>query len=287
MNNIKKAVIPAAGYGTRFLPVSKSIPKEMLPVIDVPTIQYVVEEAVAAGINDILIITSRNKRAIEDHFDHYPELENYLALKGDTALGQVQKLADMANIHYIRQQEMRGLGDALLLAKKHVGSDPFAVLLGDTIHVSATPGIKQLMDVYLEYEATVIGMEEVDADKAHMYGILAGTSIREMLYQISDLVEKPAMGMAPSNLAVAARYILTPAIFEALGSIPTGKNNEIQLTDALKKVLQNQGMYGVVMEGKRHDIGNKLDYLKATIEFALARPEFAAEVKAFIKTLGI
>ena len=287
MNKITKAVIPAGGYGTRFLPATKALPKEMLPVIDVPTIQYVVEEAVAAGIEDILIITSRSKRAIEDHFDAYPELEAALAAKNDKALPTIRRLADMANIHYIRQQHMRGLGDAILHAKHHVGNQHFAVLLGDTIHKSASPGIGQLMEVHNQQGGSVVGMEAVEADKAHLYGILAGEQMSEVLYKITEMVEKPAPGSAPSNMAVAARYVLSAGIFDALAKVPVGKGGELQLTGAMRLLLQTEPMYGLLLEGTRHDIGNKLDYIKTTIAFALARPEFAAEVKAYIKSLNI
>ena len=283
---IKKAVIPAAGLGTRFLPATKAQPKEMLPIIDRPTIQYVVQEAVDSGIEDILIITGKGKRAIEDHFDRNYELENRLEEKEDRLLlDEMRRLSDMANLHYVRQRELNGLGDAICYARHHVGNEPFAVLLGDTIMDSVIPVTQQLIDAYAQYGGSVIAVEEVPHDKVNRYGIVGGKPLSDQILALDTLVEKPALGEAPSNLAIAGRYILTPDIFAMLEQTPMGKNNEIQLTDALLLLLKRENLYAYRIEGKRHDIGNKLDFLKTTVEFALKRPEFSDQFRAFLEEI--
>ena len=282
---VKKAVIPAAGFGTRFLPATKAQPKEMLPIIDTPTIQYVVQEAVDSGIEDILIITGKGKRSIEDHFDRNFELEAILLEKDEEAYHQVRHLAEMANIHFIRQKEMNGLGDAILYARQHVGNQPFAVLLGDTVCRSVIPATQQLIDLYDQYKSSIIAVEQVPDDKTHRYGIVGGQEISSGLLWLDTLIEKPAKGTAPSNFAIAGRYILSPEIFSVLDITPKGKNNELQLTDALKILLGKEDVYAFAYEGQRYDIGNKLDYLKTTVEFALARQEFKEPFLAFLKTI--
>ncbi|WP_020601847.1 UTP--glucose-1-phosphate uridylyltransferase GalU [Spirosoma spitsbergense] len=283
---IKKAVIPAAGFGTRFLPATKAQPKEMLPIIDRPTIQYVVQEAVDSGIEDILIITGKGKRAIEDHFDRNYELETRLEEKEDQLLlDEMRRLSDMANLHYVRQRELNGLGDAIRYARHHVGNEPFAVLLGDTIMDAVIPVTQQLIDTYAQYGGSVIAVEEVPHDKVNRYGIVGGNVLSDRILELTTLVEKPAVKDAPSNLAIAGRYILTPEIFNMLEQTPAGKNNEIQLTDALLLLLKRENLYAHRIEGKRHDIGNKLDFLKTTVEFALKRPEFATPFRAFLEEI--
>lgn len=283
---IKKAVIPAAGLGTRFLPATKAQPKEMLPIIDRPTIQYVVQEAVDSGIEDILIITGKGKRAIEDHFDRNYELETRLEEKEDQLLlDEMRRLSDMANLHYVRQRELNGLGDAIRYARHHVGNEPFAVLLGDTIMDSVIPVTQQLIDTYAQFGGSVIAVEEVPHDKVNRYGIVGGKSLSDRIFELDTLVEKPSISEAPSNLAIAGRYILTPEIFAMLEQTPVGKNNEIQLTDAMLMLLKRENLYAHRIEGKRHDIGNKLDFLKTTVEFALKRPEFAGPFRAFLEEI--
>ena len=281
---IKKAVIPAAGLGTRFLPATKAQPKEMLPIIDTPTIQYVVQEAVDSGIEDILIISGKGKRTIEDHFDRNFELESRLAQKEDESFyNEVMRIADMANIHYIRQKEVNGLGDAIYHARQHVGNEPFAVLLGDTIVSSVIPVTQQLIDSYEQYRCSIIAVEEVPHDKVSRYGIAGGKGISEKIMEVESLVEKPSPKEAPSNLAIAGRYILTPEIFRAIKSTPKGKGNEVQLTDALHLLMKRERLVSNTIEGKRYDIGNKLDFLKTTVEFALRRKEFADDFREYLK----
>ena len=281
---VRKAVIPAAGLGTRFLPVTKAQPKEMLPIIDTPTIQYVVQEAIDSGIEDILIISGKGKRAIEDHFDRSPELELLLDEKGKEDLyHEVSRLGEMANIHFIRQKELKGLGDAISYAHQHTGDEPFVVMLGDTIIDSVIPVTQQLIDVYNQYQQSVIAVEVVPSDKVDRYGIVDGKAIDDRIYRISDMIEKPAVGQSPSNLAVAGRYVLTPEIYKVLELVKPGKHNEIQLTDALRLLLTRENIYAYQFEGKRHDIGNKLDYLKTTVEFALRRKEFAGPFLEFLR----
>lgn len=283
---IKKAVIPAAGLGTRFLPATKAQPKEMLPIIDTPTIQYVVQEAVDSGIEDILIISGRNKRAMEDHFDRNTELEERLTKEEkETLFNEIRHIADMANIHYVRQKEIRGLGDAIYYARFHTGNEPFAVLLGDTIINSVMPVTQQLIDVYEQYQATTLAVEVVPEEKVSRYGIIGGNKLSDHIMEVTDFVEKPSRAEAPSNLAIAGRYILTPEIYTALEKTPKGKNNELQLTDALMNLSHKEQVISHTIEGKRYDIGNKLDYLKTTVEYALRRKEFARPFYKYLKDM--
>jgi UTP--glucose-1-phosphate uridylyltransferase len=281
---IRKAVIPAAGLGTRFLPATKAQPKEMLPIIDTPTIQYVVQECVDSGIEDILIISGKGKRSIEDHFDRNPELDARIQEQEDETLyNQLRHIEDMANIHFIRQKELNGLGDAIYHARFHCGNEPFAVLLGDTIIDSVIPVTQQLIDAYDQYHQCVIAVERVPRDKVSRYGIVGGTQLNDRIMQLSELVEKPERDKAPSDLAIAGRYILTPQIFTAIEHTARGKSNEVQLTDALRLLLKQENIIASIIEGKRYDIGNKLDFLKTTVEFALRRREFAVPFEAFLR----
>jgi UTP--glucose-1-phosphate uridylyltransferase len=281
---VKKAIIPAAGLGTRFLPATKAQPKEMLPIIDTPVIQYVVQECVDSGIEDILIISGKGKRSIEDHFDRNFELESKIQEKEDEVLyTQLKHIEDMANIHFIRQKELNGLGDAIYHARFHCGQEPFVVLLGDTIIDSVIPVTQQLIDTYEQYRQTIIAVETVPRDKVSRYGITGGKKISDKLMQLDELVEKPEIDKAPSNLAIAGRYILTPEIFSALEKTPRGKGNEIQLTDALKLLLKRDNIIALTIEGKRYDIGNKLDFLKTTVEFALKKKEFKKPFEKFLR----
>lgn len=282
---VRKAVIPAAGYGTRFLPATKSQPKEMLTVVDIPVIQYVVEEAVASGITDILMIVSRGKRAVEDHFDRCLELEDELEEKNKMAeLEIVRRISNLANIHFIRQKEMRGLGDAISLARHHIGNEPFAVLLGDTLLRSGndTPVTKQLLDVFDRYHETVVALEEVSMDRVSRYGVIDGSPVTDNVMLIRDLVEKPKPEVAPSNLVIASRYILTPEVFSYLDNVKPGKNGEIQITDALRAQAAQRAMYGVKFCGKRFDAGNKIDFLKTNITYALEREDLREPLAKFI-----
>ena len=282
---IKKAVIPAAGLGTRFLPATKAQPKEMLPIIDTPTIQYVVQEAVDSGIEDILIISGKGKRALEDHFDRNFELEMALKEKNDSAFNEIRKISDMANIHYVRQKKLRGLGDAIYHARHHIGNEPFAVLLGDTIIHSVIPVTQQLIDMYEQYKQIIVGVETVPKEKISRYGVIGGNKLNDSIWQLNEMVEKPHPDEAPSNLAFAGRYILTPEIFQAIEETEAGKNNEIQLTDAMKRFLSRGSVYSYTIEGKRYDIGDKLDYLKTTVEFGLLRKEFREEFLNFMRDI--
>jgi UTP--glucose-1-phosphate uridylyltransferase len=283
--NVRKAVIPAAGYGTRFLPATKSQPKEMLTVVDIPVIQYVVEEAVASGITDILMIVSRGKRAVEDHFDRCLELEDELEEKNKLAeLEIVRRVSNLANIHFIRQKEMRGLGDAISLARHHIGNEPFAVLLGDTLLRTGndTPVTKQLLDVYDRYHETVVALEEVPMERVSRYGVINGTPVTDDVMLIRDLVEKPKPEEAPSNLVIASRYVLTPEVFSHLDNVKPGKNGEIQITDALRAQAAQRAMYGLKFCGKRFDAGNKIDFLKTNITYALEREDLREPLAKFI-----
>jgi UTP--glucose-1-phosphate uridylyltransferase len=283
---IKKAVIPAAGLGTRFLPATKAQPKEMLPIVDKPTIQYIVEEAVSAGIESLLIITGRNKRAIEDHFDKSVELELELSGKGkDDLLKIVQDISNMVSVNYIRQKEIRGLGDAVLCARDFIGNQPFAVLLGDDVMVSEKPAIRQLMEVYETYEKPVIGVLKVDPSQVDKYGIVSPGLSEGALHKVVDLVEKPPVGKAPSNIAIMGRYVITPDIFTALEQTTPGSGGEIQLTDALRALCQKDDMYALELSGERYDVGDKLGFLKATCEFALKRDDLKDEFAAYLKEL--
>jgi len=281
-----KAVIPAAGLGTRFLPATKAQPKEMLPLVDRPAIHFVVKEALDSGIDDILIITGRGKRAIEDYFDRSIELEHTLQSKGDKRLlEEIDSISNMADIHYIRQKEARGLGHAILCAEKHVGSEPFVVLLGDDIVISPKPCIKECIEIYEKYTASVIAVERVPKSVISSYGVVKGKKISDDLVLIEDLVEKPSPEKAPSDLGILGRYVLSPEIFKFLKETKPGKNNEIQLTDALRKLNKVQGMYAHIIHGKRYDLGNKLDYLKASIDYALFHHEIGPELMKYLRTI--
>lgn len=280
-----KAVIPAAGLGTRFLPATKNSPKEMLPLVDRPAIQYVVEEAVASGITDILIVTGRSKRSIEDHFDRNFELERLLEAKGDKKqLSEMQRIAEMADIHYVRQKETLGLGHAILCAKKHIGPEPFVVLLGDDVVFSDVPCTKQLLDRFARRKRSQIAVERVTPDRIESYGVVkVGPAAEPGLFPILDLVEKPKPKDAPSDLGILGRYVLTNEIFEALERTAPGKNGEIQLTDGLRLLRKTQEMDAVAFEGKRYDLGNKLEWLKTNVEVALMRDEFRKPLLEFLR----
>jgi UTP--glucose-1-phosphate uridylyltransferase len=287
---VKKAVIPAAGLGTRFLPATKSQPKEMLPVVDTPTIQYVVQEAIDSGIEDLLIVIGRGKRAIEEHFARNFELEELLRERNKPEeLAALQAIPDSVRIHFVWQNEPKGLGDAVLHAQDHVGNEPFAVLLGDTVLESSTsrPVTQQLIDVYNRYEETVLALEEVSWEKVSRYGVIEGNPIDDGVHLIRNLVEKPAREEAPSNLVIASRYILPPEIFGALRMTEPGKGGEIQLTDALKLLLQDRAMYGLKFAGVRHDLGNRLDFMKSTILFALKREDIGTDLAAWLRELDL
>ena len=289
MNKIRKAVIPAAGYGTRFLPATKATPKEMLPLVDKPTIQYIVEEALASGIEELLIVSGHGKRAIEDHFDSAPALEAELRKKGKTDLLQiVQETADI-NVHYIRQRYMRGLGDAILCAKTFMGDEPFAVLLGDdVVYHPERPALRQLIDVYEQTGGSVLGCQQVPDEKVSSYGIVAGEPVngwKEKLLRVSDMIEKPSLAEAPSHFAVLGRYIIKPEIFAILENTKPGKGGEVQLTDALKVLAKLDNVYAYAFEGKRYDLGDKLGFLKATVEFALRREDLGPAFRAYLRQL--
>lgn len=282
---VKKAIIPAAGLGTRFLPATKAQPKEMLPIVDKPTIQYIIEEAVASGIEEILIITGRNKKCIEDHFDKSIELELELEKSGKQELLElVRDISDMVDIHYIRQKEPRGLGHAIHCAKTFVGNEPFAVLLGDDVVDSETPCLKQLIDCFSEYNTTILGVQTVPKENVSKYGIVDGLHIENRVYKVKDLIEKPAIDEAPSNVAILGRYIITPEIFNILENTKPGKGGEIQLTDALKTLIGQEAMYAYNFEGKRYDVGDKLGFLQATIEFALKKEELRDDFISYLNT---
>jgi UTP--glucose-1-phosphate uridylyltransferase len=279
-----KAVIPAAGLGTRLLPATKAQPKEMLPVVDKPAIQYVVEEAVSSGIKDILIITGRGKRAIEDHFDKSIELEYILKKTGKSqGLEEITRISDMANIFYIRQKEQLGLGHAVLCAKEHINYEPFAVLLGDDLIINDKPCIKQLLSIFERFKSSVIAVERVPKDRVHKYGIIKGNQIETNLYEIQDIIEKPKEEEAPSNIATIGRYILSPAIFDCLEKTGPGVGGEIQLTDAIKLLLSSEKVYAYEFSGRRFDIGSKEDWIRATIELALERPDLKDNLMEFLK----
>ena len=286
MKSVKKAIIPAAGLGTRFLPATKAMPKEMLPIVDKPTIQYIVEEAIHSGIEDIIIVTGKGKRAIEDHFDHAFELEKNLYDTGKLdLLEKVQQSSNMVDIHYIRQKEPLGLGHAVWCARKFIGDEPFAVLLGDDIVESKTPCIKQLMNVYEKTGASVIGVQPVPLEESHRYGMIDPMAQNGGLYEIKNLVEKPKREQAPSNLAIMGRYILTPEIFSYLEKQERGAGGEIQLTDAIQKLSEAQKVFGYCFEGKRYDVGEKLGFILTTIEFALKNEELREPILEKLKQL--
>jgi UTP--glucose-1-phosphate uridylyltransferase len=285
---ITKAVIPAAGFGTRFLPITKSQPKEMIPIVDTPTIQYVVEEAVKSGITDILMIIGKGKRAIEEHFDRSFELEDMLLEKNKLKdLEEIRAITSMANIHFVWQKELNGLGDAMRYAKYHVGHEPFAVLLGDTvIDGKGKPITQQLIDVFEKYKSSVVALEEVDLESVSRYGIIDGSPLEKNILIARDFVEKPSQKETPSQLAIASRYIFTPEIFDFLEKTKPGVNNEIQLTDAMRAMVKKHAIYGLKFEGKRYDIGNKLDFIKTNIEFGLKNKEIGKELRDYLKELN-
>ncbi|QYE97304.1 UTP--glucose-1-phosphate uridylyltransferase GalU [Paraclostridium sordellii] len=281
---VRKAIIPAAGLGTRFLPATKSQPKEMLPIVDKPTLQYIIEEAVNSGIEEILIVTGRSKKSIEDHFDRSIELELELEQKGKLdMLKIVQDISNMVDIYFIRQKEPKGLGHAIYCAKSFVGDEPFAVLLGDDIVDSEKPCLKQLIGAYNEYNTSILGVQEVAKENTNKYGILDVKHIEDRVYKVNDMVEKPKVEEAPSNIAILGRYIITPAIFEILENQKPGKGGEIQLTDALKTLGEHEAIYAYNFEGKRYDVGDKLGFLKATVDYALKRPELKSDFIEFLK----
>lgn len=281
---IRKAIIPAAGLGTRFLPATKAQPKEMLPIVDKPTIQYIVEEAIASGIEDIMIVTGRNKRAIEDHFDHSVELELALQKKAEL-LEIVQEISKMADIHYIRQKEPLGLGHAVLCARKFVGNEPFAVLLGDDIIDSEVPCLKQLIRVYEQEHKSVVGVQQVDWNETHKYGIIEPGAQKSNQSEVLDLIEKPKF-QAPSNIAIMGRYILDPQVFTYLEHTLPGANGEIQLTDALRGIAHNQGLIALQFQGRRYDVGDKFGFLQATVDFALKNKDLQGRFREYLIELS-
>ncbi len=286
--SITKAVFPAAGLGTRFLPATKASPKEMMPLVDKPLIQYVVEEAVASGIEEVVLITGRGKRSIEDHFDVAFELEEDLKAKGKhKLLSEVQRIANLVTFCYIRQKKALGLGHAVLTAKRLVGNEPFAALLGDDIIDARVPVLKQMMDVFQRYPATILAIQRVPKSQTRQYGIIDAKRIEDGVYLVKDLVEKPSPSEAPSNLAIIGRYILTPEIFGALERTKPGKGGEIQLTDGLQLLMQKQPIYAYEFDGVRHDAGDKLGFLKATVEFGLKNGEFGNEFRTYLKKLKL
>lgn len=288
MKKIRKAVIPAAGFGTRFLPATKATPKEMLPIVDKPTIQYIVEEALASGVEEILIISGHAKRAIEDHFDTMPGLEQHLEQAGKTEmLNLVREISDI-NIHYIRQKHMRGLGDAILCARSFIDNEPFAVLLGDDVVYNETrPALQQMIDVFNDVGGTILGCQEVEPEKVSAYGIVSGTPVAgKNILRVTDMVEKPAPAEAPGRTAVLGRYIIAPDIFRTLVETKPGKGGEIQLTDALKEMARNEAVYAYCFEGKRYDVGDKLGFLKATVEYGLRNPDLGDAFRAYLQNLA-
>ncbi|WP_428908412.1 UTP--glucose-1-phosphate uridylyltransferase GalU [Niallia sp. Krafla_26] len=287
---VRKAIIPAAGLGTRFLPATKAQPKEMLPIVDKPTIQYIVEEAVQSGIEDILVISGRGKRAIEDHFDKSYELEETLFKKEKyEKLNEIQSISNLANIHYIRQKEPRGLGHAIHCASRFINNEPFAVLLGDDIVKSEIPCLKQLIDRYNHYQSSIIGVQNVDPEEVSKYGIIQPTehpTLEKDVLALASVVEKPAVEKAPSQYAIMGRYILTPEIFDILATLPPGAGNEIQLTDAIKILNESQTVLAFNFKGQRYDVGDKFGFIKATIDFALDRPDLRASVESYLNDIG-
>jgi len=286
---ITKAVIPAAGFGTRFLPATKAQPKEMLPIVDVPAIQLVVEEAVHSGIEDILIVTGKGKQAIVNHFDRTYELEDRLEKSGKMKqLREVRKISDMADIHFIRQKELKGLADAVYHARFHIGDEPFVVLLGDVVIDSAVPCTRQLIDIYLKFQSPVINVEEIPGEQITQYGVVKGKEIGPGILKLDDLVEKPSVDNIPSHYAIASRYVLTPDIFEYIEKTPAGKGGEVQLTDALKLQLrEGSDMYAYRFKGERHDIGNKLEYLKTVVSYGIKRKDIGREFRKYLKEMGL
>jgi UTP--glucose-1-phosphate uridylyltransferase len=284
---IRKAVIPAAGYGTRFLPATKSQPKEMLPIVDTPVIQYVVEEAVKAGITDILMVIGKGKRAIEEHFDRSFQLEAQLQSKNRLEeLAKIRGISEMADIHFVWQKEMKGLGDAIYCARHHINDEPFAVLLGDTVIDSATPAVGQLLESYEKVHNPVVLLEEVDRSRVSRYGVIDGNEEEPGLYRVRDFIEKPSVEEAPSNLVIASRYVFTPDIFKYLEQTKPGKGGEIQITDAMRLMVQKRLMYGRKLDGRRCDIGNKEGFVRTNLEFALKDKDMAESMKQYIQKLA-
>ena len=283
MKKVRKAIIPAAGLGTRFLPVTKAMPKEMLPILDKPTIQYIVEEAIESGIEDIIIVTGKGKRAIEDHFDHNYELEQNLLNKEKYDVLEKVNHASNIDLHYIRQKDPKGLGHAVWCARKFIGDEPFAVLLGDDIVQAETPGLKQLIEQYDETGSSVVGVQQVSEDETDRYGIVDPGEKEGRRYKVNKFVEKPAKGTAPSNLAIMGRYVFTPEIFNLLGEHEIGAGGEIQLTDAIEKLNETQNVYAYDFAGKRFDVGEKMGFVKTTIDFALEDPEMKDELYLFLQ----
>jgi UTP--glucose-1-phosphate uridylyltransferase len=278
-------VIPAAGLGTRFLPATKAVPKELLPIVDIPTIQYIVQEVVDSGLTDVVLVTGRGKSAIEDHFDVSPDLERFLEEKGKTDLLRlVREVAKMVHVVSVRQKQPLGLGHAVLMARRYVGNEPFAVLLGDVIIDAPVPCTRQLLDVYASH-GPVVALLAVPPERTHLYGIMAGRRVRDRLYQIDELIEKPAPGTAPTNLSLLGRYVLPPEIFDILEATPPGKGGEIQLTDGLLTLARRQALYGLETTGDLYDAGDRLGFIEATVAFALKRPELAAELKPVLRRL--
>lgn len=283
---VHKAIIPAAGLGTRFLPATKAQPKEMLPIVDKPTIQFIVEEAVASGIKDIIIVTGRGKRAIEDHFDKSYELEEELKKKNkEELLALVRDISNMVNIHYIRQKEPKGLGHAIYCARAFIGNEPFAVLLGDDIVRSEVPCLKQLLNVYNEYKTTILGVQRVPENEVSKYGIISGKQVDDRVIKVNNMIEKPEPSEAPSNVAILGRYIISPSIFQYLEKTSPGKGGEIQLTDALKEMMHHEAVYAYEFEGRRYDVGNKMGFLEATVEYALSRDDLKDEFRSYLEKI--
>jgi len=283
---VRKAIIPAAGLGTRFLPATKAMPKEMLPIVDKPTIQYIVEEAIESGIKDIIIVTGKGKRAIEDHFDSNPELEqNLIQKEKHDLLKEIRNISEMVDIHYIRQKEPKGLGHAIWSARKFIGDEPFAVLLGDDIVKAEKPCLAQLIEQFNRYHASIIGIQEVDNDEVSRYGIVDATAITEQLYKVNNLIEKPKKEEAPSNKAIMGRYILTPKIFKILERQETGAGGEIQLTDAIRRLEENEVVYAYKFAGIRYDVGEKLGFIKTTIEYALDREDLKDDLLEYLNNI--
>lgn len=285
---IKKAVIPAAGLGTRFLPATKSIPKEMLPIVDKPTIQYIVEEVIASGIEDVLIITGRNKGSIEEHFDRAVELEYNLEKNNkEELLEEVRKISKMINIHTVRQKDPLGLGHAVYCAKSFVGNEPFAVLLGDDVVDSQKPCLKQMIEMFEQYNSTILGVQPVSWENVNKYGIVSGSKVNDKMYTVKDLVEKPQVEKAPTNIAILGRYIITPKIFELLENTKKGVGGEIQLTDALKSLCNIEEVFAYIFEGRRYDVGSKIGFLEATVDFALKRDDLRDSFKSYLNKLNL
>jgi UTP--glucose-1-phosphate uridylyltransferase len=285
---VKKAVIPAAGFGTRFLPATKVVPKELLPIVDKPTIQYIMEEVASSGIEEVILITGREKGSIEDHFDTSTELENYLRKKGkDDLLQMVQKIAEMVTLVAVRQKEPLGLGHAVLCAKKIVGEEPFAVLLGDDLIDAEVPCIRQMMELYQKLDGAMVAIQKVPKSETHLYGIIKGKRMEDRLYRVEEMIEKPRQGEAPSNLAIIGRYILPPQIFDALEKTKPDQRGEIQLTDAIRELNRNLPVFGYEFIGDRYDAGDKLGYLQANIAFGLKHPELGKKLKRYLKHIRV